>query len=199
MTQQLEEIRGMLVAARAVLEQAYTMTTALAIPAMAEDACLGYETYQAEAKAALGEGEAKLARVAAQRAATTVQPLLVIDCNRPDWVYLCGQPVRLRPAEFRLLLALARSARKVVRYATLYDALWAGETIVEPGQMYAQCSRLRRKLEPNWPAHLGALLETVPRVGVRLNVAAHQLGVLEAEVESDVETLDGDCEIAELE
>jgi DNA-binding winged helix-turn-helix (wHTH) protein len=199
MTGQLQVIQRMLEAAQVVLEQCYTLTTQLAAPPMAEDAASGYEHYHALAQESLTIAQGHLTDVAASRQATTVKPLLVIDCGRTDWVYLCGHPVRLRPVEFRMLLRLAQTPRKVVRYAALYTAIWADDVFVEPGQMYTQGGRLRRKLEGYWPPEYPPLLQTTPRVGLVLNIPDHQLSVVpveepkEEEV-ADVAELDADTE-----
>ena len=200
---QLAEVQALLGAARVVLEQAYTLTTQCAAEALIEDDGLGYPKLFAQANEALEDADRGLTAVGRERAAHGIAPLFVLDCGRPDWVYVCGQPVPLRPAEFRLLAALCRSPRKVVPYDALYNALWDGETFVEPGLIYAPVSRLRKKLSDCWPPELPELIATVKLVGAVLQVPVGRLafapegGDDDDERGSACDAAGGDCESAD--
>jgi DNA-binding winged helix-turn-helix (wHTH) protein len=111
-------------------------------------------------------------------AVTAVRPLLVVYEDRPDWAYVADRPVPLRPAEYRLLARLMLTPRRVVRHDVLYDALWGGETFVEPGQVYSHVSRLRKKLAEAWPAEMCSPIRTVQRVGVVLEVHPSDIALI---------------------
>lgn len=104
--------------------------------------------------------------------------LLVLYEDRPDLAYVFGRAIPLRPAEYRLLARLMRTPRRVVRHEVLYDALWGGETFVEPGQVYSHVSRLRKKLAASWPEHLPSPIRTVQRVGVVLELHPAELALV---------------------
>lgn len=95
--------------------------------------------------------------------------MLVLDDDNPDTCTVDGQTVRLRPAQFRLLRSLCDHPRKCVRWSTLYAALWPGERLAEPAQMYSIASRLRTALGNRVP------IETVPKVGLRLALDPAQI------------------------
>lgn len=107
-------------------------------------------------------------------AATT--PTLVLDEGRPDEAVFCGQRVDLRPAEYRLLRALAEVPGKCVRYDTLYSRIWNGDRFVEPGQIYSHRSRLCAKLAKAAPDRdVRRILVTVPRHGLRLDLSPEEV------------------------
>jgi DNA-binding response OmpR family regulator len=77
-----------------------------------------------------------------------------------------GRSLFLTPTEFRLLVALARRAGKVVSHAELLSEVW-GTTLVERPEVVQQCIRyLRRKLgdAPKQPR----LIQSRRGVGYRL-------------------------------
>jgi len=65
---------------------------------------------------------------------------------RPDIVIFRGQEVALRPAEYKLLRALARRPQQCVPYQELYNQIWGPDEIVEPAQVYWHRSQLVKKL-----------------------------------------------------
>lgn len=97
---------------------------------------------------------------------------LVLDLANPDRCTLDGATVRLRPAEFALLAALAQHPGRALTWARLYCEIWTAETFVEPGQLYSHRSRLAKALgDPR-------LIETVPKHGLRLALQPHQVHVI---------------------
>ncbi len=82
-----------------------------------------------------------------------------------------GQAVTLRPQAARLLLALLAAAGQVVEREVLYQAVWDAGTVVDfEAGLAALMRELRQALD-----QLGGkagLLETIPRRGYRLRVAA---------------------------
>jgi DNA-binding response OmpR family regulator len=101
---------------------------------------------------------------------------LVIDADRPDRILLDGEPVELRPAEFRLLRVLAEAPRACVEYEDIYHGIWGDETFVEPAQIYSHRSRLASKLADAAPD--GAdLLRTIPKRGIMLDLPAERVSV----------------------
>jgi len=104
-------------------------------------------------------------------------PALVLSPDRPDLAVFFGQEVALRPAEFRLLRMLAEKPGKCVSYDALYDRMW-GETLAEPGQIYAHrsrlCLRLGRAVPDRDPKQI---VMTIPRRGLMLNLAPQEVMV----------------------
>ncbi|MFP4248690.1 MAG: DEAD/DEAH box helicase [Armatimonadota bacterium] len=101
---------------------------------------------------------------------------LVIDADRPDRILLDGEPVELRPAEFRLLRVLAEAPRACVHYEDIYHGIWGEETFVEPAQIYSHRSRLAGKLADAAPD--GAdLLRTIPKRGIMLDLPPEGVSV----------------------
>lgn len=96
---------------------------------------------------------------------------LLIDGDRPHEVCYCGVIVSVRPAEFRLLAALAGKPGKCLAWEALYEQMWGDGPFAEPGQMYSHASRLRRKLAEAAP-HTDAdkVLVTIPRRGLMLDL-----------------------------
>ncbi|NPV46460.1 MAG: DEAD/DEAH box helicase [Armatimonadetes bacterium] len=112
----------------------------------------------------------------ARTPAVATEPVLVLDEGRPDEAVFCGQRVDLRPAEYRLLRALAEAPGKCVRYDTLYNRLWNGDRFVEPGQIYSHRSRLCAKLAKAVPDRdVRRILVTVPRHGLRLDLSPEEV------------------------
>jgi hypothetical protein len=99
---------------------------------------------------------------------------LVIDADRPDRILLDGEPVELRPAEFRLLRVLAEAPRACVEYEEIYHGIWGDETFVEPAQIYSHRSRLAGKLADAAPDG-GDLLRTIPKRGIMLDLPAERV------------------------
>jgi len=107
-----------------------------------------------------------------------VQSALVLTNDRPDQAMFYGKSVTLRPAEFRLLRALAESPGKCVRYDALYDRMWEGDRFVEPGQIYSHRSRLCGKLAEALPERdAKQIVVTVPRHGLMLNLRRDEVEV----------------------
>jgi helicase len=105
-----------------------------------------------------------------------LEPLLRLDLDRPDRVLLGGCVVPLRPAEFRLLAALAERPGKCIAYDVLYERMWTGDRFVEPGQLYSHRSRLKAKMREAAPeAVTEQLLVTVPRHGLMLDLPPEQV------------------------
>jgi hypothetical protein len=103
---------------------------------------------------------------------------LALSADRPDLAVFYGHHVPLRPAEFRLLRALAEHPGKCLRYETLYDRMWAGDRFVEPGQIYSHRSRLCGKLAAALPERdFKEIVVTVPRHGLMLNLPAEEVQV----------------------
>lgn len=101
---------------------------------------------------------------------------LMLSTDRPDRAVFYGQAVALRPAEFRLLHALAESPGKCVRYAALYERMWQGDHFVEPGQIYSHRSRLCGKLAAALPDRdPKEIVVTVPRHGLMLNLPREEV------------------------
>lgn len=97
---------------------------------------------------------------------------LHIDEDRPHEVLYCGVIVPVRPAEFRLLAALADRPGKCLSWEVLYEKMW-NEPAAEPGQIYSHASRLRKKLFQAVP-HVDPekVLVTIPRRGLMLELPA---------------------------
>lgn len=103
---------------------------------------------------------------------------LVLSGDRPDRALFYGRRVALRPAEFRLLRALAENVGKCVRYDTLYRRMWEGDQFVEPGQIYSHRSRLCGKLARALPEREAKdIVVTVPRHGLMLNLPREEVQV----------------------
>lgn len=103
---------------------------------------------------------------------------LVLCGDRPDRALFYGRRVALRPAEFRLLCALAENVGKCVRYDTLYQRMWEGDRFVEPGQIYSHRSRLCGKLARALPERdTKEIVVTVPRHGLMLNLPREEVEV----------------------
>lgn len=97
---------------------------------------------------------------------------LRIDQDRPHEVRYCNVIVPVRPAEFRLLSALADKPGKCLSWEVLYERMWS-EPVAEPGQIYSHASRLRKKFSQAVP-HVDPekVLVTIPRRGLMLDLPA---------------------------
>lgn len=82
---------------------------------------------------------------------------------------LQGEPLKLTPIEYRLLMALARYPGKVVTHRQLLTTVWGSEYIDETHYLRIHMGRLRAKIEAI-PAEPRYLL-TEPGVGYRLAAA----------------------------
>lgn len=85
----------------------------------------------------------------------------------------------LRPAEWRLACILATEPMQILPWDHIYDALWPGEQMSEPAQIYSHASRLRAALASAQPG-ASDIIETVPRRGLRLLVQPRHLLILAA-------------------
>lgn len=76
-----------------------------------------------------------------------------------------GEPIRLTPAEYRLMAALARNAGRVLTHHALIDRIWGTDSMATTNHLKVIVSRLRTKIErpggPRW-------IETVRGTGYRL-------------------------------
>jgi helicase len=107
-------------------------------------------------------------------------PVLCLDAGRPDRVLFYGQPVPLRPAEFKLLAALAAEPGRCLSYDRLYAALWGPEELVEPGQIHWHRSKLAERLRRALPEGTPFPLRTVPRRGFLLDLRPDEVRYLAA-------------------
>ena len=92
---------------------------------------------------------------------------LRIDVARHE-VYVDGEAVRLTPIEFKLLVALAKHAGRVVTQRQLLNEVWGPEYNEESQYLRVYMGYLRKKLEP-CPDRPQRLL-TEPRIGYRLAI-----------------------------
>jgi DNA-binding response OmpR family regulator len=101
---------------------------------------------------------------------------LLLHLERPHEVRYHGLIVSVRPAEFRLLAALAQKPGKCLSWEALYEEMWGDGPLAEPGQMYSHASRLRKKLTEAAP-HVDAdkVLVTIPRRGLMLDLPASEV------------------------
>jgi len=76
---------------------------------------------------------------------------LTIDFSRAR-VIAAGQPVKLRPSEYRLLYHLASNPGRVLPYESLLARVWGPEYHQETHYVRLYAAYLRRKIEPD-PAH----------------------------------------------
>jgi len=100
----------------------------------------------------------------------------VLSADQPHQALFFGRCIPLRPAEFRLLCALAEKAGKCVSYDALYDYLWGGEPLAEPGQIYAHRSRICGKLALAVPERdAKQIVMTIPKYGLMLNLRPQEV------------------------
>jgi len=74
-----------------------------------------------------------------------------------------GQPLKLGPAEFKLLRYLMKNAERVHSRGQLLDKIWGDHVFIEERTVDVHIKRLREALGP-----AGALIETVRGAGYRL-------------------------------
>jgi len=109
-------------------------------------------------------------RHAAARGSSTSDP--VIECGdlkidiAGHEVHLGSERIHLTPIEFKLLVALAKHAGRVVTQRQLLNDVWGPEYNEESQYLRVYMGYLRKKLEPN--PESPQLLLTEPRVGYRL-------------------------------
>lgn len=112
-------------------------------------------------------------RVALRHAHAATEPVdpvielgaLRIDAPRRE-VTRDGVEIRLTPIEYRLLLALARNAGKVLTHRQLLREVWGPGQVEHTHYLRVYMAQLRRKIEPD-PAR-PAMLVTEQGVGYRL-------------------------------
>ncbi len=114
-------------------------------------------------------------RVALRRAAATAQPnspnLSIGDIHvnqEARTVTVGGNPVRLTPHEYRLLIVLMRNAGKVMTHQQLLKAVWGTAHVFETHYVRVYMNQLRKKLEPEPSEPRYIMTET--GVGYRLNL-----------------------------
>jgi two-component system KDP operon response regulator KdpE len=81
-------------------------------------------------------------------------------------VELNGEPVKLTPIEYKLLMVLAQHPGKVITYRKLLNAVWGSEYVDEIHYLRIHMGRLRAKIEAI-PAEPRFLL-TDPGIGYRI-------------------------------
>jgi two-component system KDP operon response regulator KdpE len=94
---------------------------------------------------------------------------LKVDRDRHE-VTVRGEPVKLTPIEYKLLVTLIRNAGKVVTRRQLLREVWGEQHLEEAHYVRVYMSNLRRKLEVD-PARPQLLL-TEQNIGYRLQVDA---------------------------
>ena len=73
---------------------------------------------------------------------------LVIDLSAHT-VTLAGQPIKLAPRTFKLLVALAIDKGQVLSIDELLNRVWGAEYVGEPQVIYVHIRWLREKIEEN--------------------------------------------------
>lgn len=93
----------------------------------------------------------------------------VIDTAKHQ-VTKSGEPIRLTPKEFKILLALARTPDTVLSKEQLVEKAWGAEFVGETSSITVFIKKLRGKIEddPSDPH----IIETVWGIGYRLNESA---------------------------
>jgi two-component system KDP operon response regulator KdpE len=81
-----------------------------------------------------------------------------------------GQPVRLTPKEFELLVHMARNWGKVLTHEALLGAVWGGNYAKQVEYLRVFVGQLRKKIEPD-PANPRYIL-TEPWIGYRFDPGA---------------------------
>lgn len=80
--------------------------------------------------------------------------------------FIRGQPMRLTPIEYGLLVTLMRNAGQIVTHDDLLRGVWSDEYVGDYSVLRVNVSRLRQKIELN-PRH-PAYIVTVPGQGYRM-------------------------------
>lgn len=93
-------------------------------------------------------------------------PKLDIDLIRQS-VLSDGVEVNLTDLQYRLLIYLAEQPGRVFTYEQIYEAVWREPYAYEKGNIMAQVSLIRRKIEPDnsYPRYI----DNVRNVGYRFN------------------------------
>ncbi len=86
-----------------------------------------------------------------EKTALTIDEDLTVDFQRHE-VIVKGQPVRLRPTEYRLLYHLVNNAGWVLSHSTLLSKVWGWEYRDESHLLRLYITYLRQKIEPD-PSH----------------------------------------------
>lgn len=81
-------------------------------------------------------------------------------------VFVAGEPVRLHPKEYRLLVELSRQVGRAVARDSLLRRVWGREYAGRKTTLEVHVSRLRAKFGP------ALRLETIRRLGYRLKPPA---------------------------
>ena len=107
------------------------------------------------------------------------EPILRMDKGRPDQVIFRGSEIYLRPAEYKLLRALASQPRRCVSYHTLYNEIWGPDEIVESAQVHWHRHKLVKKLRAANGGSNGTVspIKTIPRRGYILDLDPRQVEV----------------------
>jgi len=107
------------------------------------------------------------------------QAVIQISEARPDRVIFRGHEVTLRPAEYKLLYALARRPQECVSYEELYNQIWGPGEVVEPAQVYWHRSQLVKKLRrvSNEQGEETVPIRTLPRRGYMLDIEPGRIRV----------------------
>lgn len=87
-------------------------------------------------------------------------------------VLVRGEPVKLTPTEFRLLVYLFRNAGHLLTAAQILETVWGPEYENSANYVHVYVRRLRQKLEPD-PSNPTYLL-TERGVGYRFEKQTHQ-------------------------
>ncbi len=82
--------------------------------------------------------------------------------------FIRGQPLRLTPIEYGLLVTLMRNAGQIVTHDDLLRGVWNDEYVGDYSVLRVNISRLRQKIELN-PRH-PAYIVTVPGQGYRMPI-----------------------------
>ena len=98
---------------------------------------------------------------------------IIIDLNWPDQVKVFGDNVKLQSKQWDLLVQLASRPGKLCPYDEIYKTLWP-DTIVEPGQMHFQKSRLLKALAGARP-EAKDWVTTIPKRGFVLNLKRSEI------------------------
>lgn len=108
-----------------------------------------------------------------------------IDPRDPGLVAIDDELVKIRPKAWNILLALAARPGRVLPWADVYVAITPHGEIVEPQQQYWHLAGLRKILRPH-----GIQIQTVPTIGIRLDLQPPEIHVTQVVTEHDVEALD---------
>jgi two-component system KDP operon response regulator KdpE len=86
-----------------------------------------------------------------EKTALTIDEDLTVDFQRRE-VIVKGQPIKLRPTEYRLLYHLVNNAGWVLSHSTLLSKVWGWEYRDESHLLRLYITYLRQKIEPD-PSH----------------------------------------------